>query len=124
MKVTAVILAAGQGTRMKSSLPKMLHTICGRPMLAYALAAVGKVAADLATKELDERQLAALHRAVEAAAAGEPFPPALPAPAPGETTLAEAAAAEQERVIECEAVVVERPALSGDGSDPAAEVQS
>jgi len=33
----AVILAAGRGTRMKSDLPKVLHTICGRPMIAYAL---------------------------------------------------------------------------------------
>jgi len=33
----AMILAAGAGTRMKSHLPKVLHTICGRPMIAYAL---------------------------------------------------------------------------------------
>ena len=33
----AVILAAGEGTRMKSELPKVLHPICGRPMIAYAL---------------------------------------------------------------------------------------
>jgi bifunctional UDP-N-acetylglucosamine pyrophosphorylase/glucosamine-1-phosphate N-acetyltransferase len=36
-KITAVILAAGQGTRMKSSLPKVLHEILGRPMLAYLI---------------------------------------------------------------------------------------
>jgi len=35
--VTAVILAAGQGTRMKSSRPKVLHEILGRPMIAYLL---------------------------------------------------------------------------------------
>ena len=34
---TAVILAAGQGTRMKSSKPKVLHEILGRPMIAYLL---------------------------------------------------------------------------------------
>lgn len=34
---TAVILAAGLGTRMRSSLPKVLHPLCGRPMLAYVL---------------------------------------------------------------------------------------
>jgi len=33
----AVILAAGEGTRMKSELPKVLHRLCGRPMIAYAL---------------------------------------------------------------------------------------
>jgi bifunctional UDP-N-acetylglucosamine pyrophosphorylase/glucosamine-1-phosphate N-acetyltransferase len=32
---TAVILAAGQGTRMKSSHPKVLHQILGRPMITY-----------------------------------------------------------------------------------------
>lgn len=36
--VASVILAAGQGTRMKSSLPKVLHPILGRPMLRYPLA--------------------------------------------------------------------------------------
>lgn len=38
-KITSVILAAGQGTRMKSKLPKMLHKICGQPMVFYALQA-------------------------------------------------------------------------------------
>ncbi len=33
----AVVLAAGLGTRMKSELPKVLHPLCGRPMLAYVL---------------------------------------------------------------------------------------
>ena len=33
----AIILAAGEGTRMKSDLPKVLHPICGRPMISYAL---------------------------------------------------------------------------------------
>lgn len=36
-QTTAVILAAGLGTRMHSRLPKVLHTLCGRPMLAYVI---------------------------------------------------------------------------------------
>jgi bifunctional UDP-N-acetylglucosamine pyrophosphorylase/glucosamine-1-phosphate N-acetyltransferase len=36
----AVILAAGSGTRMKSALPKVMHPISGRPMIAYPLAAL------------------------------------------------------------------------------------
>jgi UDP-N-acetylglucosamine diphosphorylase/glucosamine-1-phosphate N-acetyltransferase len=34
---TAIILAAGKGTRMKSDLPKVLHKVCDRPMLAYVM---------------------------------------------------------------------------------------
>jgi len=33
----AVVLAGGLGTRMKSGTPKVLHPLCGRPMLAYVL---------------------------------------------------------------------------------------
>lgn len=40
MEVTAVILAAGQGTRMRSALPKVLHPLAGRPMLQHCLDAV------------------------------------------------------------------------------------
>ncbi len=36
-RAAAVILAAGLGTRMKSRTPKVLHPLCGRPMLAYLL---------------------------------------------------------------------------------------
>jgi bifunctional UDP-N-acetylglucosamine pyrophosphorylase/glucosamine-1-phosphate N-acetyltransferase len=36
----ALILAAGKGTRMHSNLAKVLHPICGKPMLSYPLAAV------------------------------------------------------------------------------------
>jgi len=43
MKVRAVILAAGQGTRMKSSLPKVLHPLLGKPMLQYPIEAVSSV---------------------------------------------------------------------------------
>jgi bifunctional UDP-N-acetylglucosamine pyrophosphorylase/glucosamine-1-phosphate N-acetyltransferase/UDP-N-acetylglucosamine pyrophosphorylase len=37
---TAVVLAAGKGTRMKSDLPKVLMPVCGRPMLHYVLDAL------------------------------------------------------------------------------------
>jgi bifunctional UDP-N-acetylglucosamine pyrophosphorylase / glucosamine-1-phosphate N-acetyltransferase len=41
--VLPIVLAAGLGTRMKSSKPKVLHEICGRPMLAYVLDAAAEV---------------------------------------------------------------------------------
>lgn len=34
-----VILAAGQGTRMRSATPKLLHPLCGRPVIAWPIAA-------------------------------------------------------------------------------------
>lgn len=45
MKTAAVILAAGQGTRMRSSLPKMLHPLLGRPMVSYAIESASQAAA-------------------------------------------------------------------------------
>jgi bifunctional UDP-N-acetylglucosamine pyrophosphorylase / glucosamine-1-phosphate N-acetyltransferase len=38
-----VVLAAGQGTRMKSALPKVLHPICGRSMIRHLLATVSEL---------------------------------------------------------------------------------
>ncbi len=43
MNLSAVILAAGQGTRMKSNLPKVLHKLCGKPMAWFALEAARQV---------------------------------------------------------------------------------
>ena len=45
-----LVMAAGEGTRMRSSLPKMLHPVCGRPMVAWPIlaareAGAGRVAA-------------------------------------------------------------------------------
>ncbi len=37
MRTTAVILAAGQGTRMKSKLPKVLHKALGKPMVQWVI---------------------------------------------------------------------------------------
>ncbi len=37
MEIAAIILAAGRGTRLKSALPKPMHKIGGRPMLAWSL---------------------------------------------------------------------------------------
>jgi bifunctional UDP-N-acetylglucosamine pyrophosphorylase/glucosamine-1-phosphate N-acetyltransferase len=87
MKVTAVLLAAGQGTRMKSSLPKVLHPLCGKPMLWHVLEAlksattekpvvivghgaeaVVKYLGDSARTVLQEPQLGTGHAALQAEA--------------------------------------------------------
>ena len=41
-----MILAAGEGTRMKSRMAKVLHSLCGRSMLGHALAAAGELDPD------------------------------------------------------------------------------
>jgi bifunctional UDP-N-acetylglucosamine pyrophosphorylase/glucosamine-1-phosphate N-acetyltransferase len=46
--VAVIVLAAGEGTRMKSRTPKVLHALCGRSMLGHAL---------VAASELDPRHL-------------------------------------------------------------------
>lgn len=63
---TVVILAAGKGTRMKSERPKVLHELCGRPMLGWVLDAA-------ASLEPDRIVVVVGHRAneVEAAAREE-----------------------------------------------------
>ena len=40
MTIASIILAAGQGTRMRSKLPKVLHPVVGKPMIWYALQTV------------------------------------------------------------------------------------
>lgn len=39
-KKTAIVMAAGKGTRMESDLPKVLVKVCGRPMVEYVLDAI------------------------------------------------------------------------------------
>jgi len=46
MKTAAIILAAGQGKRMKSDLPKVLHTIDDRPMVSFVVDSVQEFSPD------------------------------------------------------------------------------
>ncbi len=64
MTLRTIILAAGLGTRMKSSLPKMMHPLCGRPMVLLAL--------DIAKSASAERPVLVVGHGAEAvrAAAG------------------------------------------------------
>jgi len=41
--IAVVVLAAGAGTRMKSTLAKVLHPVAGQPMLAHVLASIGRL---------------------------------------------------------------------------------
>ena len=47
MSLSIVILAAGKGTRMKSSLPKVLHKICGKPMIYHIIKEAKKISDDI-----------------------------------------------------------------------------
>jgi bifunctional UDP-N-acetylglucosamine pyrophosphorylase/glucosamine-1-phosphate N-acetyltransferase len=42
-QLSAVVLAAGEGTRMRSSRPKPLHRLCGRPMVLHVLDALAEL---------------------------------------------------------------------------------
>lgn len=86
MTKAAVILAAGAGTRMKSSLPKVLHKVAGLPLLGHVIAALrgagverivvvtsaaGQVVRDYAKKQgcdsaIQEQQLGTGHAAAAA----------------------------------------------------------
>ena len=53
----AIVLAAGLGTRMRSRLPKVLHPVCGVPMLGYVL--------DAASTATGQRPLVVISPATE-----------------------------------------------------------
>ena len=71
---TVVILAAGEGTRMRSSLPKVLHPLCGRPLIAWPVAAAREAgAARVIVVDNPKRRLAdLLPEGVEIAIQEEP----------------------------------------------------
>lgn len=47
MKNSVVIMAAGKGTRMYSQLPKVLHKVCGKPLLFYIIQEALKISDDI-----------------------------------------------------------------------------
>ena len=59
MSTRAIVLAAGKGTRMKSSTAKVLHELCGRPMLWFVLSALRKAGVEdilvVTNSELQDR---------------------------------------------------------------------
>jgi bifunctional UDP-N-acetylglucosamine pyrophosphorylase/glucosamine-1-phosphate N-acetyltransferase len=69
-----VILAAGEGTRMRSALPKVLHPLCGRPMIAWPVeAAQAAGAGRVVVVDNPKRRLgAALPAGVEVAVQAAP----------------------------------------------------
>lgn len=46
MKIMAIVLAAGQGKRMKSKLYKVLHPVCGKPMVEHVLGTVKEASSE------------------------------------------------------------------------------
>ncbi len=48
-KIAAIVLGAGQGTRMKSSKPKVMHEIASRPMVSHLIATLEKVGVEKMT---------------------------------------------------------------------------
>ena len=72
MKTASIILAAGQGTRMRSRLAKVLHPLLGKPMLLYALEAA-RAASDYAPVLVIGHAADEVRAAVEAAGAEAVF---------------------------------------------------
>ena len=60
MNLTAIVLAAGQGTRMKSDLPKVLHQISGKSLLAHVLD-------NISAAEIEEKIVVLGHKGEEVA---------------------------------------------------------
>ncbi len=70
----AIILAAGNGTRMKSAVPKVMHAVAGRPMIAHLLAALEPLA-PAATVAVIGPRMDAVARLVEPAESVVQDPP-------------------------------------------------
>jgi bifunctional UDP-N-acetylglucosamine pyrophosphorylase/glucosamine-1-phosphate N-acetyltransferase len=72
---TVVIIAAGQGTRMRSKLPKVLHELCGRPMIQWPVAAALEAGAKniVVVGSPDGALSAVLPEGVELAVQNEPL---------------------------------------------------
>src|SRR5690606_30993536 len=98
-KTTAIILAAGQGTRMKSDLPKVLHPLAGQAMIDFVVEAALEAGCDDAVvvvghrRELVEAHLAArfgdrVRTAVQAEQRGTGHAVACALPAIGEAATA------------------------------------
>ena len=79
MSVTAIVLAAGEGTRMKSSRPKVVHEVLGRPMVRWVVEAAREAGATrllgvrVSIGEATEAVEDALVFAFEALAEADPF---------------------------------------------------
>ena len=44
--ISAIVLAAGEGTRMRSQRPKPIHLVCGRPMVSHVLSSLTGLGVD------------------------------------------------------------------------------
>lgn len=63
-RLVAVILAAGEGTRMRSSKPKVLHTVAGRPMLGHVMMAASEAERVIVVVGPDRDDVASYARSV------------------------------------------------------------
>jgi bifunctional UDP-N-acetylglucosamine pyrophosphorylase/glucosamine-1-phosphate N-acetyltransferase len=71
--LSAIVLAAGEGTRMRSTRPKPLHVLCGRPMVLYVLDSLTGVGIDRAVVVVGHGAERVTKKLSEAAAPGVPL---------------------------------------------------
>src|SRR5215217_4365112 len=69
----AVVLAAGEGTRMRSSRPKVLHEVAGRSMLGHVVAAVMQAGASRVAVVIGPDREDVAHEATRAAPGAQVF---------------------------------------------------
>ena len=69
----AIVLAAGEGTRMKSARPKVLHEVGGQPMLAHVLALVAEAGAQAVAVVVGPGREDVAHAARQAASGAQIF---------------------------------------------------
>jgi bifunctional UDP-N-acetylglucosamine pyrophosphorylase / glucosamine-1-phosphate N-acetyltransferase len=69
-KLSAVVLAAGEGTRMRSDRPKPLHRLCGRPMVLHVLHALAELDVDRAVVVVGHGAARVVKAVVDQAPAG------------------------------------------------------
>src|SRR5215468_9809038 len=108
--LAAIVLAAGQGTRMKSALPKVLHMVAGRPMINHVLDRLVEIGCDPIVPVVGP-DMGAVEQAVR------PWPVAIQ-PAPRGTGDAVRAAAERLAGFSGDELIAygDAPLLDADGS--------
>jgi bifunctional UDP-N-acetylglucosamine pyrophosphorylase / glucosamine-1-phosphate N-acetyltransferase len=73
--ITTIVMAGGLGTRMRSAVPKVLHELCGRPMLEWVVAAAREAGSERVVAVVSPAIAEAVHARLPDVALAEQSPP-------------------------------------------------